>query len=183
VPFMDGGGQEDGLRSGTVNVPGAVSTALAMTLARADALAAAALDSMSVHGEGAAEAVCGPRPGDRLAATVLDRLQAEGVAVELTGDHVRRVQGIVSFVFPGLHAETVLLELGRRGVLASSGSACSAGSTEPSAVLTAMGYPAPDALGALRLSFAPHTSATDLDTAADAVVDSVLAVSRMGLGR
>jgi cysteine desulfurase len=91
------------------------------------------------------------------------------------------VQGIVSLIFPGLHAEAVLLELGRRGVLASSGSACSAGSTEPSAVLTAMGYPGAEALGALRLSFAPHTTAADLDTAADAVVESVLAVTRMGL--
>lgn len=181
VPFLDGGGQEGGLRSGTVNVPGAVSTALAMTLARADALAAAALDSMSVSGPGEAEAACGPRPGDRMAAHVLKALAAAGVPAELSGDPVHRVQGIVSFVFPGLHAEAVLLELGRRGVLASSGSACSAGSTEPSAVLTAMGYPGPDALGALRLSFAPHTAAADLDIAADAVVESVLAVTRMGL--
>jgi cysteine desulfurase len=178
---MDGGGQEDGLRSGTVNVPGAVSTALAMTLARADALAAAALDSMSVVGTGEAQAVCGPRPGDRLAAAVLERLHAAGVSAELTGDPVRRVQGMVSLVFPGLHAEAVLLELGRRGVLASSGSACSAGSTEPSAVLTAMGYDGTTALGALRLSFAPHTPASELEQAADAVVGSVLAVTRMGL--
>lgn len=180
VPFLDGGGQEDGLRSGTVNVPGAVSTALAMTLARADALAAAALDSMQVAGAGEAEVACGPRPGDRLASEVLSRLEEAGVPAELTGDPVRRVQGIVSLIFPGLHAETVLLELGRRGVLASSGSACSAGSTEPSAVLTAMGCPGPEALGALRLSFAPHTPAAELEEAADAVVESVLAVARMG---
>lgn len=180
VPFMDGGGQEDGLRSGTVNVPGAVATALAMTLARADALAAAALDSMSVSGPGDAEALCGPRPGSRFASRVLSELEAVGIPAELTGDPQRRVQGIVSFVFPGLHAEAVLLELGRRGVLASSGSACSAGSTEPSAILTAMGYSGADALGALRLSFAPHTPADVLDEAADAVVQSVRTVAHMG---
>ncbi|MGO3089101.1 MAG: cysteine desulfurase family protein [Galactobacter sp.] len=180
VPFMDGGGQEDGLRSGTVNVPGAVATALAMTLARADALAAAALDSMSVSGPGDAEALCGPRPGSRFASRVLSELEAVGIPAELTGDPQRRVQGIVSFVFPGLHAEAVLLELGRRGVLASSGSACSAGSTEPSAILTSMGYSGADALGALRLSFAPHTPADVLDEAADAVVQSVRTVAHMG---
>jgi len=167
-PFLDGGGQEGGVRSGTVNVPGAVATALALGMARSDAVAAA---------EGTAP--CGVAAGERLASRVLEGVHAAGLAAELTGDPVRRVPGIVSFVFPGMHAEAILLELGRRGVLASSGSACAAGSSEPSEVLTAMGYEGSVALGALRMSFSPTLSAQELDRAAEAVVESVVAVGAM----
>lgn len=168
-PFIDGGGQEGGVRSGTVNVPGAVATAMALSLAGRDARAAAA-----------GQAPCGPDPGRALAERVIGALAAAGQEALLTGDPVRRVPGIVSLVLPGMHAEAVLLELGRRGVLASSGSACSAGSTEPSAVLTAMGFPAAEAHGALRLSFSPHTPREELEQAADAVVESVLTVAGLG---
>ena len=59
----------------------------------------------------------------------------------LTGDPVQRLPGTVSFVFPGTSGEAVLLELERDGVICSSGSACAAGSDEPSHVLTAIGIP------------------------------------------
>ncbi|MCQ9369576.1 cysteine desulfurase [Brevibacterium sp. 91QC2O2] len=169
-PFMDGGGQEGGIRSGTVNVPGCVSTALALHLAQQEALA-------YQTGE---ELPCGREPGRRLAQAVLTGLGDLGVAARLSGDPESRVPGTVSFVFPGLHAEAVLLELGRHGVLASSGSACAAGSTEPSAVLTALGWDPVEALGALRLSFSPHTPAAVLDYAARAVIESVAAVADLG---
>jgi cysteine desulfurase len=170
APFLDGGGQEDGMRSGTVNVPGAVATGLAVRLAQHDVAAYLA-----------GEAPCRAGPGQALAAAVLGGLAAAGVPAELTGDAAERVPGVVSFVFPGVHAESVLLELGRRGVLASSGSACAAGSSDPSEVLTAMGYPAEVAVGALRLSFGPRTPATELEAAAGAVVESVLAVHGRGV--
>jgi len=169
APFLDGGGQEDGMRSGTVNVPGAVSTAMALRAAYDGVLAARA-----------GTAPCGPDPGATMAGRVLGALAGADVPAELTGDPERRVPGIVSFVFPGLHAESVLLELGRRGVLASSGSACAAGSSDPSDVLTAMGYDAAAAVGALRLSFSPGTEAGELRQAADAVVHSVVALHGRG---
>lgn len=169
APFLDGGGQEGGVRSGTVNVPGAVATGLAVRLAQHDV--------ERFLGGGAP---CGAGPGEALAAAVLVGLAAAGVPASLTGDPASRVPGIVSFVFPGVHAESVLLELGRRGVLASSGSACAAGSSEPSEVLTAMGYPAEVAVGALRLSFSPQLPAAELEAAGAAVVDAVLAVHGLG---
>lgn len=165
-PLLDGGGQEGGLRSGTVNVPGAVSTALAIQAAQAE-----------VAQFRAAEAPCGEAPGEVVAAVVLGALSLAGVRAEVTGDASRRVPGIVSFVFPGLHAESVLIELGRRGVLASSGSACAAGSSEPSEVLTAMGWDAQSAFGALRLSFGPSAPREQLLSAAESVVASVLSVA------
>lgn len=197
-PLLDGGGQEDGRRSGTVNVPGAVSTALALR---------AAGEELREFGAGAA--ACGVDPGRRVAERVLGGLAAHGVVdarvnggvavgevaagewtergpgrggvrASLSGDPLLRVPGIVSFVFAGVHAESVLIELGRRGVLASSGSACAAGSSEPSEVLTAMGWDGPSALGALRLSFSPSMPVADLERAADAVVESVLAVAGRG---
>ncbi|RKW70617.1 cysteine desulfurase family protein [Galactobacter caseinivorans] len=176
-PLLDGGGQEDGRRSGTVNVPGAVSTALALK---------AAAEDVAAYASGVA--ACGQEPGKRMAGVVLGGLAgALGglggpgvVQASLSGDAERRVPGIVSFVFDGVHAESVLIELGRRGVLASSGSACAAGSSEPSEVLTAMGWDAPAALGALRLSFSPSAPAADLEAAAGAVVESVLAVAGRG---
>lgn len=165
-PLLDGGGQEGGRRSGTVNVPGAVSTALALK---------AAADDVAAHGAGTAP--CGADPGGCVASRVLAGVAGSGVRAALTGDAEARVPGIVSFVFGGVHAESVLIELGRRGVLASSGSACAAGSSEPSEVLTAMGWDGPTALGALRLSFSPGMARAALEAAADAVVESVLAVA------
>ncbi|MDO5744836.1 MAG: cysteine desulfurase family protein, partial [Micrococcaceae bacterium] len=118
-PLIHGGGQERERRSGTENVAGAVSTATALAAAAA------------ANGSGAAQGY-----GKHLIDTVLAGLNTRGrTRAKLTGDAEKRVPGIVSFVFPETGGETVLLELERRGVLCSSGSACAAGSTEPSAVL------------------------------------------------
>ena len=67
----------------------------------------------------------------------------------------------VSFVFPGTSGEAVLLELERQGVVCSSGSACAAGSDEPSHVLTAIGVPAEVAQTAVRFTLGAETTADD----------------------
>ncbi|GAA1357930.1 cysteine desulfurase family protein [Arthrobacter rhombi] len=164
-PLLHGGGQERGRRSGTENVAGAVSTATALRLAAT----------------GTGEFDAAQRRAAYLIDTVLTGLEGRRgqgtTAALLTGDPVHRVPGIVSFVFPGTHGEAILLELERRGIVCSSGSACAAGSTDPSPVLLAMGYEPDVALTALRLSFTAEATEVQLTTAARAVVAAVQAVA------
>lgn len=155
-PLLHGGGQERGRRSGTENVAGAVGFATALELAEAERAEAAAR-------------VAALR--DRFIARVL----AAVPSAALTGDPVHRLPGTASFTFAGTSGEAVLLELERRGVVSSSGSACAAGSDEPSHVLTAMGIPAEIAQTAVRFTF-PHSLSEPLDRVADAVAASVAAV-------
>ena len=96
-------------------------------------------------------------------------------SASLTGDPVHRLPSVASFTFKGTSGEAILLVLERRGVVSSSGSACAAGSDEPSHVLTAMGVPAEVAQTAVRFTF-PHTLGSGLDAVAEAVAASVDAV-------
>ncbi|HYI57426.1 MAG TPA: cysteine desulfurase family protein [Microlunatus sp.] len=144
-PLIHGGGQQRGLRSGTEDVAGAVGMATALRLARTAAAAAA---------------VTARR--DRFIA----RVEAE-LPARLTGHRTKRLPGHASFVLSGISGESVLLDLERHGVICSSGSACSAGSDEPSHVLTATGIPAEVAQTALRFTFEADITDSDLDRAAD----------------
>jgi cysteine desulfurase len=156
-PLLHGGGQERGRRSGTEDVAGAVGFATALELAEAERVEASAR-------------VSGIR--DRFIARVL----AAVPSARLTGDPVNRLAGTASFTFAGTSGEAVLLELERRGVVSSSGSACAAGSDEPSHVLVAMGIPPEIAQTAVRFTF-PRWLNAPLDAVADAVAASVAAVS------
>ena len=153
-PLVHGGGQQDGRRSGTEDVAGAVGLAAALRSA--------------VAADDAAE-VAGRR--DRFVATILDGVPG----ARLTGHPTLRLPGHASFVLPGRSGESVLLDLERRGVVCSSGSACHAGSDEPSHVLTAMGYDRELAQTAVRFTFGRGTSEEQLDEAALALVDVVAA--------
>jgi cysteine desulfurase len=154
---MHGGGQERGRRSGTEDVAGAVGFATALELAEAER-------------EDEAAALTPLR--DAFIARVL----ASVPSARLTGDPVHRLPATASFTFAGTSGEAVLLELERRGVVSSSGSACAAGSDEPSHVLVAMGVVPEVAQTAVRFTF-PHGLRTPLDAVADAVAASVTAVS------
>ncbi|TFD77661.1 cysteine desulfurase family protein [Cryobacterium fucosi] len=160
-PLVHGGGQERGRRSGTENVAGAVALAIALRLAEEER-------------EVASERVAGLR--DTFIATVL----AGTSTARLTGHPSSRLPGSASFVFPGTSGEAVLLELEQRGIVCSSGSACAAGSDEPSHVLTAMGLPAEEALTAVRFTLASGTTAAEAGRAAAAVHDAVAAVQHLG---
>jgi cysteine desulfurase len=159
-PLLHGGGQERGRRSGTEDVAGAVGFATALELAEAERVEASVRVSAL---------------RDRFIARVLERVPA----ARLTGDPVRRLPGTASFTFAGTSGETVLLELERRGVVSSSGSACAAGSDEPSHVLVAMGIPSEIAQTAVRFTF-PRWLHAPLDAVADAVEASVAAVADPG---
>ena len=119
-PLLHGGGQERGRRSGTENVAGAVGFARALELAEADR------DARMRH-------VSAMR--DDLVRGIL----AEVPGAMLTGHPTQRLPGNASFCFPGTSGESILLHLAERGIVCSSGSACAAGSDEPSHVLIAMG--------------------------------------------
>ncbi|MGM7678303.1 cysteine desulfurase family protein [Microbacterium sp. A94] len=133
-PLLHGGGQERGHRSGTQNVAGAVGLAVALELTEAERLTAST------------------RIGEQTARFIAAVL-AEVPQAALTGDPVHRLPGSASFTFAGTSGEAVLLELERRGVISSSGSACAADSDEPSHVLLACGVPAEVAQTSVRFTF------------------------------
>lgn len=119
-PLIHGGGQERGRRSGTENVAGAVGFAVALELAESEREAASARLTVV---------------RDAFIAGVL----AQVPQARLTGHPSERLPGTASFTFGGVSGESVLLELEHRGIVSSSGSACAAGSDEPSHVLVALG--------------------------------------------
>jgi cysteine desulfurase len=142
-PLIHGGGQEAGRRSGTENVASAVGMAKALELASA----AGSVDEVTVRRD-----------------AFIKRVEALGG--ELTGHRDQRLPGNASFVFPGRSGESILLDLERRGVVCSSGSACAAGSDEPSHVLTAMGYDREVAQTAVRFTFGRDVTEEQLTEAA-----------------
>lgn len=133
-PLLHGGGQERGRRSGTENVAGAVALATALEIAEHEReVVAARVGAATRH----------------FISLVLDSIP-EAV---LTGDALHRLPGTASFTFAGTSGESVLLELERRGVISSSGSACAAGSDEPSHVLLACAVAPEVAQTAVRFTF------------------------------
>ena len=143
LPFIDGGAQERGRRAGTENVAGIVSMAAALKEACAN---------MAENGA-------------RLAA-MRDRIIAQLSKIphsRLNGDRDRRLPGTVNMCFEGIEGEGLLLLLDDMGVCASSGSACTSGSLDPSHVLLAIGLPHEVAHGSLRLSLSEYTAEEDVE--------------------
>lgn len=160
-PLVHGGGQERGRRSGTENVASAVGLATALELAESERVDAAARVAVL---------------RDDLIARVLTGVPG----AILTGSATSRLPNSASFCFPGTSGEAVLLELERRGIVTSSGSACAAGSDEPSHVLTALGIPAEIAQTAVRFTFGAGLTENDVESAVTALTASVSAVSALG---
>lgn len=142
--LIEGGSQERGKRAGTENVPGIVAMA-------------AALKEACDHLEEDAEKVSTLR--DRL----IGGLEKIPHSV-LNGDRERRLPGNVNFCFEGIEGESMLLLLDDKGICASSGSACTSGSLDPSHVLLAIGRPHEIAHGSLRLSLCEWNTQEDVDT-------------------
>jgi cysteine desulfurase len=159
-PLIHGGGQERERRSGTENVAGAVALATAIRLSEA-------------HRQTNAAAAIAAR--DEFIATVL----ATVPSARLTGHPTLRLPATASFVFPGTSGESVLLELERRGVVSSSGSACAAGSDEASHVLVALGLDDEVAQTAVRFTWSPDVSAAALRDVAVSVSAAVVEVGSL----
>ena len=153
LPLINGGAQEKGKRAGTENLPGIVGMAAALkeTVAERDAEAA------------------------RLTA-LRDRLIAgleEIPHSALNGDAEKRLPGNVSFCFEGIEGESLLLLLDEKGISASSGSACTSGSLDPSHVLLAIGRVHDVAHGSLRLTLGRENTPEDVEYIISAVKDVV----------
>ena len=151
--LIEGGAQERGKRAGTENVPAIVGMA-------------AALEEACAHMDENAAKVSALR--DRLIAGLSQIPYAA-----LNGDPVNRLPGNVNFCFEGVEGESLLLLLDDRGICASSGSACTSGSLDPSHVLLAIGRPHEAAHGSLRLSLCGENTEADVEAILKAVPEIV----------
>ena len=152
-PLIHGGAQERNRRGGTENIPAIVGMA-------------AALDEACDHLEEDTAQLCALR--ERLIAGLSQIPHSV-----LNGHREHRLPGTVNFCFEGIEGESLLLLLDDRGVYASSGSACTSGSLDPSHVLLAIGRPHEIAHGSLRLSLSPDTTQEEVDYMVEAVTDVV----------
>ena len=152
-PLIHGGAQERNRRGGTENIPAIVGMA-------------AALDEACDHLE-----------EDTAQLTALRERLIAGLSQiphsVLNGHREHRLPGTVNFCFEGIEGESLLLLLDDKGVYASSGSACTSGSLDPSHVLLAIGRPHEIAHGSLRLSLSPDTTQEEVDYMVEAVTDVV----------
>ena len=151
--LIEGGAQERGKRAGTENIPAIMGMA-------------AALEEACAHIDENAEKVSALR--DRLIAGLSNIPHSA-----LNGDPVNRLPGNVSFCFEGIEGESLLLLLDAKGICASSGSACTSGSLDPSHVLLAIGRPHEVAHGSLRLSLCEWNTSEDVDRILEAVPEVV----------
>ena len=155
-PFMRGGGQEGGMRSGTVNVAGIAGFAAALEAAESErvrtwehvaALRARLVDALA----------------DANAATPFTHPVRETLDAGLCVPHT------LHLLCAGLEGQTLVLRLDEAGFCVSAGSACGSKSLEPSHVLTAMGIPRDEAFGSLRVSFAAESTTAEVDALAAAL--------------
>ena len=154
LPYMLGGGQERERRSGTENIPGIVGLSKALEAANGRR------EEVSRH--------CAALR-DRIVAGVLEGVPRSA----LNGHPTRRLPNNANFSFSGVEGEPILLGLDMAGIAASSGSACSSGSLEPSHVLLALGQSAEKARGSLRLTLGKDNTSEQVDYLLEVLVDLV----------
>lgn len=156
---ISGGGQERGKRAGTENVPAIMGMAAALE-----------------------EACTGMEENSRKLTLLRDRLIAGLNRIpysELNGAKEPRLPGNVNFCFEGIEGESLLLLLDEKGICASSGSACTSGTLDPSHVLLAIGRPHEVAHGSLRLSLGEEMTEKEIDSIIEAVTDVVTRLRSM----
>ena len=152
--FIHGGAQERKRRAGTENVPGIVGYGLAAELAD------------KTMKERTAKEI-------ELRDYMIGRLLNEIPFCRLNGDAVKRLPNNVNISFEFIEGESLLIMLDMKGICASSGSACTSGSLDPSHVLLAIGLPHEVAHGSLRLTLSAETTKEDVDTAVEAIKEIV----------
>lgn len=142
-PLIDGGAQERGRRAGTENVPAIVGLGVAIT-----------------------DAVNGIDSKNEKLKKFSDRIYNEIMKIDrvhLNGDREKRMPSNLNFSFEGVEGESLLLQLDLQGIAASSGSACTSGSLDPSHVLLSIGLPHEVAHGSLRISMSEYTTEEEID--------------------
>ena len=158
--FIHGGAQERKRRAGTENVPGIVG------LGKAVELAAATMEERTVKER-------------ELRDYMIGRIEAEIPYCRLNGDRVKRLPNNVNFSFQYIEGESLLIMLDMKGICASSGSACTSGSLDPSHVLLAIGLPHEIAHGSLRMTLGADTTKEDLDYTVDNLKEIVAQLRSM----
>ena len=158
--LMNGGAQERGQRPGTENLAGIVGLGKAIEIATADIEArAAGMRAIRDH--------------------MIARIQKEIPFARLNGHPTRRMCGNVNFAFRFIEGEGMLIHLDQKGIAASSGSACTSGSLDPSHVLLAIGLPHEIAHGSLRLSLCEENTMEEADYVVDSLVEIVARLRAM----
>ena len=153
--FIHGGAQERGRRAGTLNVPGIVGFATAARMAE---------ESLTERNQ----YVTGLRD------YFIDRALGGIDGSRLNGDRINRLPNNVNLSFPGINGETLLILLDQNGICASSGSACSSGSLDPSHVLTAIGLSDQEAGSSLRFTLSEQNTRDDVDYTIDIIKKALL---------
>ncbi|MFC1502236.1 cysteine desulfurase NifS [bacterium] len=148
VPFMHGGSQEQGRRSSTSNVTGIVGLGKASELAEK-------------------EMVKEHQDVKRLRDKLLDKIQNQIDGVHLNGHPTHRLPNNIHLSIDHVEGESLLMNLDLEGIAVSSGSACSAGSTEPSHVLTGLGLSLDQSKGSVRISLGKFNTEQEVDFVAD----------------
>lgn len=143
LPLIEGGAQEKGKRAGTENLPAILGMV-------------AALEESVENMEEESKKIIALR--DRLISGLKEIPYSK-----LNGDQEKRVPGTVNFVFEGIEGESLLLLLDQKGIEASSGSACTSGSLDPSHVLMSLGLPHGVCHGSLRLSLSRYNTEEEMD--------------------
>ncbi|NLN05056.1 MAG: cysteine desulfurase NifS [Clostridiaceae bacterium] len=152
--FLTGGHQERGRRASTENVPGIVGLGKAIEIATSD------IESKSAYLR-------------KLRNRAIERIEKEIPYVKLNGHREKRLPGHVNFSFRYIEGESILLMLDLNGIAASSGSACSSGSLDPSHVLLAIGLSHEVAHGSLRLTFGRDNTMEEIDFVVDKLKEIV----------
>ena len=152
--FIHGGAQERKRRAGTENVPGIVG------IGTAAERAARTMEERTGKEK-------------ELRDHMISRIEAEIPYCRLNGDRLRRLPNNVNFSFRFVEGESLLIMLDMKGICASSGSACTSGSLDPSHVLLAIGLPHEIAHGSLRMTLGEDTTKEDIDVVVDALKEIV----------
>lgn len=152
--FVHGGAQERGRRAGTENVPGIVGLGVAIEKAFS----------------GMEELI---QKETKMRDYLIERIEKEIPYCRLNGDRVKRLPGNVNFSFEFIEGESLLIMLDMKKICASSGSACTSGSLDPSHVLLAIGLPHEIAHGSLRLTLDHENTIEEMDYVVDAVREIV----------
>lgn len=152
--FIHGGAQERKRRAGTENVPGIVG------LGKAVELAWGSMEKRAAH-------------DTELRDYLISRIEKEIPYCRLNGDRTKRLPNNVNFSFRFVEGESLLIMLDMKGICASSGSACTSGSLDPSHVLLAIGLPHEIAHGSLRMTLGEETTKEDVDYVVDQLKEIV----------
>ncbi len=158
--FIHGGAQERKRRAGTENVPGIVGFGKAVELAAATMEERAAKET-------------------ELRDYAISRIEKEIPYCRLNGDRVKRLPNNINFSFRFIEGESMLIKLDFKGICASSGSACTSGSLDPSHVLLAIGLPHEIAHGSLRMTLGADTTKEEIDYTVDCLKEIVEEIRSM----